>query len=184
MQLTSKEERLILRRRKTWHKVLRRVWYVLSGLVIFALIFFPTIVVLQAKKRMAYQNSVEAIQEVKRAGGGYTFIIPANQYTRLNVEASSEEARLVADQVAVFLAKCDSLGLGYDKRVGMQLDVAVVPCGLFGRRLCASRLKLYSSFCGCDTDSLLDETVLRLDSTGTNADVISSQKVALASIQP
>lgn len=184
MELTPSEVRLILRRHKTWHKLMRRIWYVLSGLALLAIIFVPTIMYLQAQKMLAYQNSIAAIQAVARTGTQPTFFIPADQYAQRFITTSTEEARLAADYVNIFMKKSDSFGLTADKRLGMRLEITVVPTGLFGRRHSAGQMMLYSSDCGCDTDSLIDETVLQIDSSGTNANVISSQKVPLATIQP
>ncbi|MFA5052353.1 MAG: hypothetical protein WC544_04840 [Patescibacteria group bacterium] len=183
-ELTDGERRLILRGRKRWYRWLRRGWHTLSVLLVSLAVLMPAIVWVQINKKLDYQNSVEAIQAVARTGNQPTFFIPANRYAQSFTAISTEEARLAADYVDIFMSKSDSLGLTADKRLGMRLEVTVVPCGLFGQRHSAGQLKLYSSYCGCDTDSLTDETVLQIDSSGTKANVISSRTVTLVSIQP
>jgi hypothetical protein len=184
IRLTDKEKRLTLRRRKTWHKVLRRTWYVLSALAVFAIIFVPTIMFLEAQKELAYQNTVEAIQAVPRTGSQPTFFIPADLFTQPYIP-KTEEGRLAAFFADAFVYKADSLGLTVDQRLGGDLSITFVPCGLFGKRHVASQMNLYTGSCDCN--SVYDETVLQfdsIDSTGIKAIVISSQKVTMASIQP
>lgn len=184
LQLTEREERLVLRRRKAWHKVLRCTWYTVSTLLLCIGLFVPTIMLIQARRELEYQNSIEAIQAVSRTAGTQpTFFISADRYARSSTN-SSEEARLAADYVEVFMRTSDSLNLDAGKRLGMRLEIAVVPCGLFGKRHSAAQAWLYTSPCGCDTDSTIDEIVLQLDSTGRSANVICSRKKTLASIQP
>ncbi|MFH2050512.1 MAG: hypothetical protein ABIJ12_13835 [bacterium] len=159
-------------------------WHAFSVFLVIIAVFMPVIIAYQAHKKLEYQNSVEAIQAVASKGSQPTFFISANQYTHRFIVNSTEEARLVSDYVEISISKADSLGLTADKRLGLQLEISAVPCGLFGKRHVAVKLKLYSSYCGCDTDSLIDETVLQINESGMEATVISSNKVALADIQP
>lgn len=184
LQLTDKEVRLILRRRTTWHKVLRRTWYAVSVLVVSFVLFVTAFMFLAAQKKLAYQNSIEAIQAVARTGTRPTFFIPAGQFAQNFVMNSTEESRLAAHYVDMFMKKSDSLGLTADKRLGMHLDITVAPCGLFGQRHSAGTMELFTSNCGCDTYSSVDKTVMHLDSTGVNVSVAASQQVTLANIQP
>jgi hypothetical protein len=139
---------------------------------------------IQAKRALEYQHSIEAIQAVSRTPGTQpTFFISADRYAR-GPTNMSEEASIAADYVEIFMRTSDSLNLDASKRLGMRLEIAVVPCGLFGKRHCAAQAWLYTSPCGCDTDSTIDEIVLQLDSTGRSANVICSRKKTLASIQP
>jgi len=181
--LTDGERRLILRGRKRWYRWLRRGWHTLSVLLVTLAVFIPAIVWIQINNKLDYQNSIEAIQAVARTGNQPTFFTPANQFAQPYIPRT-EEGRLAAVYTDRFMEKGDLIGLTADKRLGMHLEVTVVPCGLFGQRHSAGQLKLYSSFCGCDTDSLTDETVLQIDSSGTKANVISSRTVTLVSIQP
>ena len=181
--LTDKELRYLDRRRKTWHRLLRQTWYVFSGVAVFAVLFVPTIVYVQAQKLLAYQNSIEAVHAVARTGTRPTFFIPANQYADRFIENNSEESRLAADYVNLFMLKSDSLGLTADKRLGMDFDIEIAPCGLFGRRHMAASLSVYTSHCGCDTDTMIQKTEFRVDSS-RNAIVVSSQEATLESLQP
>lgn len=163
--------------------MLYRTWHFVSVLLLCIIIFVPTIMLMEAKERLEYQNSIESIRSVSRTGAQPTFFISSEQYLRAPLN-SSEEAQLAANYVDIFMRTSDSLQLDAGKRLGMRLDITVVPCGLFQKRHSAAQMHLYTSSCGCDTDSIVDETVFQLDSTGRCANVISSQKRALVSIQP
>lgn len=185
IDVSAREKRLILRRRATWHNVLRWSWYTLSALVVVIVLFVTAFVFLGAQKKLAYQNSLEAIQAVARSGTQPTFFIPAGQYAQQPMSALTEEAHLASYYIEKVMHTCDSLQLTADKRIGFRFEIVAVPCGLFGKRHVGVRACVYSSSCGCDTDSLIDATDLVLDSVGTNVVVSSSQrKVATAGIQP
>ena len=180
---TEGERRLVMRRRSVWGKLFRWVGIFLSVVGCLAVIFV-TIVSLQIDKKVAYQNSIEAIRAGARSASPRIVIIPANQYAQQPVATETEESRLVADYVEIMLRKCDSHKLTFDKRLGFRFEVMVAPCGQFGKRQTAGTMSVYSSYCGCDTDSAFDQTVLEIDPIDKNANVISSHKVALANIQP
>lgn len=102
---TEKELRFLERRRKPWHRYLRRGWYAVSGIAVFAILFVPTIMMLQAQRVLEYQNSIEAIQAVARTGTRPTFFIPANQYDGWFGENYTAESRLAADYVNRFMLR-------------------------------------------------------------------------------
>lgn len=180
---TPKEERLLLRRRKRWHTWLRRTWHVFSVVVVAFALFFPLIVWIQINKKLDHQNKMDAIQASTQARGKSSFTIPANKFLQIFALNSSEESRLSDYYLDLQLRKADSLGLLSNERVGFRYEVSAVPYGVFGKRLCVSRLELITSECGCE-DSTLFKTNLQIDSTGNQVNVVSSQKVALTDIHP
>lgn len=183
LQLSNKEECLVLRRRKRWHKVLRRGGYIVLSVIVVVCLIVMVVLIRQISKKMAYQKNIRAIQLTAQTGGSSVFAIPANGGDEYFEDIKSLEARTAASYIELCLKKLDSLKLTADKRVGFEFSVTVVPYGVLGERLLTGRMIVYTSFCECEEDSL-NQIVLQINSTEKNADVVSSQMVALASIQP
>jgi len=141
------------------------------------------VLIRQISKKMAYQQNIRAIQLMAQTGGSSVFAIPANGGDEFSEEIKSLEARKSAIYIELCLKKLDSLKITADKRVGFEFNVMVVPYGVLGERLFTSHMTVYTSFCECEEDSLY-QIVLQIDPTEKNADVVSSQMVTLASIQP
>jgi len=182
--MTRKEERLVLRRRKMWHKVIRHAWHSFSALCALLLVTYSVFVYGKFKEQLAYQDIINAIPASGHTGGPPTFSIEVDHYSReTNADNNeSQEARLVADHLQLFRLTLDSLGLSR-KVLGFDLAVQVVPFHSFGRRHCTSQLGVYTTTCGCEND-ILDYTVLVIDSTGTHVSTISTLEVVSANIQP
>lgn len=180
---TDQEKRLISRGRKTWYKRLRRGWHTLSVLVVVFAVLFMTVVRIQKNKQQAYDNKVTAIQVVAHADDSLDFQIKVDHYANAQVVPKSEEARMSADQTDMLEQKAVSLGLTPDKRLGYRSEVVAVPCGIPGKLCCAGQLIVYSTYCGCPKDTV-DETVLRIDSTGHSVSIVSSRKVPIKEISP
>lgn len=181
MPFTRKEEQLILRRRTWWHRVLRYTWYTVSTLSVVILVTYGVFVYGKLQEQLAYQDVINAIPASAHVGGPPVFTFLVDQYARGAI-GSSQESRLVADQLQLYQQTLDSLGLS-SKVLGFNLTIRVVPFHSFGWRRGTSWLGVYSTDCGCERDTL-DYTVLEIDSSATNVGVATSHLVASANIQP
>jgi len=183
MELTNKEKRLIMRRRKIWHKISRRIIYGVTAFCTMLFVVYAVYAYGKVKEQLAYQDVVNAIPASAHTDGPPAFTIMVSQYIQQegNTDNESEESRLVEDHFGLYQHVLDSLGL-LSKGLGFKLAITVVPFNSHGMRRVKSQLGWYSTSCGCEKDTL-DFIQMSIDSTD-NVVVISSQLVATTNIQP
>lgn len=164
MDLTLKEEKLVLRSRKSWYKFFNISRTFLAIVAVALLTFVLAKASADLQDRHAYEAQLEQLAELAARDSLPAQFIPATQFETVE--------DLLNGFSIPYLTLLDSLELS-DKVIGIVVRHNIRPTGVAGFRYGISRMDVFTS-CGCDQEGFFALHRLEVDLTLMAARVVKS----------
>lgn len=166
MQFTAKEERLVIRSRKTWYKFSK---FLVIILALIGTVLGTTIVAIMSanlEDRHQYQEQLTQLANLAERDSLPNEFIPATKYESITEAVSS--------YTKAYVSLLDSLELS-DKVIGTVFHLNISPTGVEGWRYGTSQMDVFTS-CGCDQEGFFALHTLEVNPTTMSASVVSSEE--------
>jgi len=176
MEIIEKEERLILRRRKVWHKGFR-IFRAIFAIVGFGLVVILMVMVLQEKsRREAYRQELIRLNEQIAVDSSVAQYIDISQFASLNGLMRTLTEQLITAVEGLKLKESDLRGL--------YLVHDVRPSDVIGFKKGVSWIDVFTD-CGCEQKGVYNIIRIELNPTTLKASVIGVQSsVSLDNYEP